>query len=535
LGVIDNPHGLEAGAAGALGPLPLLSAGECALLARHHAFGKRAEPAMWGKGHAVTDRLLFDVATSPPLLAPLRPLLGPDIILWGARFVRRKPGQAHAWHVDIEAAASGRRFASVWIGLRNTSRESGPAFIPGSHRFPRTVLELQEAEGVGRDDADDATVLAWARRFDPRAEIVQPEIADGEGLVFDGRLWHGTLNRRESGARLALLLQYAEADAPVFMPDPALAGFPQRLVAEPRPPVILVCGEGNGGGNRQVAPPPAGRRLPPLGTAVRPVALPLERDPQAGWRPTGLLRGPTPILPELGCHVSVLEPGAVPHAPHAHVEEEILLVLDGRAELLIGDGPDLAAAEGHPVGPGMFAYYPAYRHHTLRNTGSGPLTYLMFKWRGAPRPVEAPLALAIVDSADRPAKPEKERQTWLLLEGPTSFLAKLHVHLSDVVPGGGYEPHADPYDVAIVVLEGTIETVGRTVGPFGVVFTPQGAPHGLRNVGAGPARYLVFEFHGEAVPRPVRKAKPAKPPRVERRKSLFVRLRRRLVAALGGG
>lgn len=540
MGIVDGPHRSQTSPGaigdfsrhGFIGPLPLLTAGERALLLNHYAFAQPVEPDTWRKSRAVTERVLFDVASSPRIVSPLRPILGPDIILWGARFVRRRPGQVHAWHVDIESAAPGRRFASVWIGLKNTTRVSGPAFVPGSHRFPRTIMELQDANGHDGQHADDATVLAWAKGCDPEAEIVQPEITDGEGLIFDGRLWHGTLNRRATGARMALLLQYAEADAPVFMPDPAVVEWPLRLVAEPRPPVILVSGEGNRGGNRQVRPPPAAkRRLPPLGTEVQAVTLPLARDPELGWRPTGLFRGPTPILPELGCHVSVLEPGHVPHPPHAHIEEEILLVLDGAAELLIGDGPEIEAAVPHPVGPGMFAYYPAYRHHTLRNVGPGPLTYLMLKWRGAPRPVEAPLAVQLVDSALRPPKPAKARQTWLLLEGPTHFLGKLHVHFSDAAPGGGHAPHADPYDVAIVVLEGRIETEGRTVGPFGAIFYPAGSLHGLRNVGEGPARYLVVEFHGGPGV-PATRAKPAA--RVKKRKSLFVRLRRRLVAALGG-
>lgn len=522
-GVIADPARFAAD--GYLGPIPLLSGGECALLMHHLAFGRVAEPAVWTKGLAVVDRLLFDVATAPRLLALLEPLLGPDIILWGARFVRRRPGQAHAWHVDIESAAPGRRFASVWVGLRNTSRESGPAFIARSHRLAGPVPPPESPR--------DEEVLAWAREADPDAALLQPEIGDGEALIFDGRLWHGTLNRREAGVRTALLLQYASADTPVFMPDPASTEGAWRLVDSPRPPVILVRGEGNGGDNRQVRPPPASRKgLEPLTVAAVPFTLPLDRDPAKGWRPHPLFRGPTGILAELGCHVSVLEPGHMPHPPHAHLEEEILLVLDGRAELLIGDGPEVEAAQVHPVGPGVFAYYPAYRHHTLRNAGAGPLTYLMLKWRGAPAQVEAPMGMRIVDSADRPPKPAKERQTWLLLEGPTNLLGKLHVHFSEVVPGGGYEPHADPYDVAIIVLAGTIETVGRTVGPLGAVFYAAGERHGLRNTGLEAARYLVVEFHaeGRATRPPSRPKRGPKAARPRKRKSLFVRLRRRIVA-----
>jgi hypothetical protein len=84
----------------------------------------------------------------------------------------------------------------------------------------------------------------------------------------------------------------------------------------------------------------------------------------------------------------------------------------------------------------------------------------------------------------------------LLFEGPTHWLGKLHAHYSEVEPGGGYEAHRDPYDLAIVMLSGSVETLGTRVDPFGVVYCAANERHGLRGVGTDTARYLVFEFHG---------------------------------------
>ncbi|MEX1013808.1 MAG: hypothetical protein WDZ80_01445, partial [Candidatus Paceibacterota bacterium] len=83
-----------------------------------------------------------------------------------------------------------------------------------------------------------------------------------------------------------------------------------------------------------------------------------------------------------------------------------------------------------------------------------------------------------------------------LFEGPTKYLHKFRAHMSTLLPNGGYEPHSDPYDVALLVLSGTVETIGRSVGPNSVVFYAAGEPHGIRNVGEVNAAYLVFEFHG---------------------------------------
>jgi redox-sensitive bicupin YhaK (pirin superfamily) len=58
----------------------------------------------------------------------------------------------------------------------------------------------------------------------------------------------------------------------------------------------------------------------------------------------------------------------------------------------------------------------------------------------------------------------------------------------------------DAYDVAIIVLEGEVETLGQRVAPHGVIFYAAGEAHGLSNPGTTTARYLVFEFHGSRTP-----------------------------------
>jgi hypothetical protein len=65
-----------------------------------------------------------------------------------------------------------------------------------------------------------------------------------------------------------------------------------------------------------------------------------------------------------------------------------------------------------------------------------------------------------------------------------------------MLPGAGYEPHVDAYDVAIFVVSGKVETLGQVVEPNSVIFYSAGEPHGMKNVGQEPAKYLVFEMHG---------------------------------------
>lgn len=476
----------------------VLTPAQCALLEKHLTLGREIEPAGWWKGRAVTDRLLFDIASSEALLTLLAPLLGEDIVLYGASTVERAPAEQHAWHVDIESSAPGGRFATVWIGLRNTSPESGLKLIGGSHRYPQLLQEVQHAGAYRRGQADDDTVLGWARTFDAAAQIDVPAVSDGDAIAFAGRLWHGSLNRRDSGSRLALLLQYASADTPVFKPATDSLEWPLELDRQNRPPVVVVRGVGgpDGVGNRQVAPPPTSPpQAAPLATVIQAIASPLAEDPRTGWRQHPFFQGLTPVHDAMTCHASVLSPGQMPHPPHCHLEEELLIILSGRAELLLGDSSDTGQATAHPAGAGTFAYYPAYQHHTLRNAGDEPLTYLMLRWRGAPVAEAGALETTRVDLRDRHAPGDKAFRTDLLFEGPTHWLGKLHAHYSEVEPGGGYEAHRDPYDIALVLLSGAIETLGSRVQAPAVVYYAANELHGLRGAGTETARYLVFEFH----------------------------------------
>jgi quercetin dioxygenase-like cupin family protein len=228
-----------------------------------------------------------------------------------------------------------------------------------------------------------------------------------------------------------------------------------------------------------------GGRLPRLRSQVHALALPLPHDPATGWRPHHLFRGSARSARTLACHVSVLEPGHTPHPPHRHADEELLTVLDGEAELVLPDGT-------HRLERGALAYYPSGFAHTIRNVSDRPVTYLLLKWNALPLGPR-PLGHAIVPLTS-PATPDAIAMAHVL-EGPTRRLGALRIHTTALAPGAGYAPHADPYDVALLVLDGQVETLGRTLGPNAVVLYAAGEPHGMRNTGGEPARYLVVELH----------------------------------------
>ena len=232
----------------------LLSAAQRRAILSHD----RTHPAPetpWAKARAARDPFYAALGTGTRMLSLLRPLLGGDILLWGVDILRRAPGAVHPWHCDIESCAPGGGFVSVWIGLENTNRKSALNLVPGSHLYGATLQEQAFLQGVARGNATDADIRDWARGFDPGAEITVPAIGNGDALFFDGRLWHGSRNSRRFRGRSAILMQYARADRPVRMFDPARLEWPLRLREDVLPPVLLASGTAAEGLNRIVPAP----------------------------------------------------------------------------------------------------------------------------------------------------------------------------------------------------------------------------------------------------------------------------------------
>jgi len=235
---------------------------------------------------------------------------------------------------------------------------------------------------------------------------------------------------------------------------------------------------------------------PRLTNNVYPLKIPVGNGGPSGWRPYPLFRGSTRGIYDFSCHASVLNNGSCPHPPHTHDEEELLLLLSGEVDLILPRDPTGCERDIH-LEPGHFVYYPLGFPHTLRTTSSEPANYLMFKWTARPRESRSRLTFGEFNMVHPMDDAETGFRTRVVFEGPTSYLRKLHCHTSILTPGAAYEPHSDSYDVAIVVVEGEVETIGKRVDPYGVIFYAAGMPHGMRNPGDVTSRYVVFEFHNQ--------------------------------------
>ncbi len=86
-----------------------------------------------------------------------------------------------------------------------------------------------------------------------------------------------------------------------------------------------------------------------------------------GWqRP--VFDAPTVTCARLECHVTTLQPGAMPHRAHRHPEEEVIFVRDGALEVTI-DG------QSQHAGPGSVVFFGSNDEHAMKNIGPTAATY----------------------------------------------------------------------------------------------------------------------------------------------------------------
>jgi mannose-6-phosphate isomerase-like protein (cupin superfamily) len=86
--------------------------------------------------------------------------------------------------------------------------------------------------------------------------------------------------------------------------------------------------------------------------------------------------GDTPASTNFVTGRYVIEPGKTPHAPHTHVEEEVMIVESGKGEIFC-DGKTTK------VGPGSAMYTAPHAPHGILNTGETPLVFYYVKWAPA--------------------------------------------------------------------------------------------------------------------------------------------------------
>ncbi len=117
-----------------------------------------------------------------------------------------------------------------------------------------------------------------------------------------------------------------------------------------------------------------GKRVP--NTLVNSADVKME---PANWegKPTGkagvILNGETAGTRSMQVGRFLLDPGAEPHPPHRHPDEEIMIVAHGTGQILC-DG------KSYDVRPGAVMYADPNVEHGIKNTGTRPIEFYWIKY-----------------------------------------------------------------------------------------------------------------------------------------------------------
>jgi quercetin dioxygenase-like cupin family protein len=99
-------------------------------------------------------------------------------------------------------------------------------------------------------------------------------------------------------------------------------------------------------------------------------SLPVKRNAKTGNLSRQVFTGETHEGTPIDLHITTLQPGQMPHPPHRHVHEELMLIQKGTLEFTI-------SGQSTKVGPGSVVFVHSGDLHGLKNVGTEPAQYFV--------------------------------------------------------------------------------------------------------------------------------------------------------------
>jgi|SRR5579875_605377 len=99
-------------------------------------------------------------------------------------------------------------------------------------------------------------------------------------------------------------------------------------------------------------------------------ALPVKANPANHMEVRDVFKGRTQTGCPLALHISTLPPGQMPHPPHHHLHEEMMLIMQGHLQFTI-------AGQTSTVGSGSVVYINSNEEHGMKNIGEVPAQYFV--------------------------------------------------------------------------------------------------------------------------------------------------------------
>jgi ectoine hydroxylase-related dioxygenase (phytanoyl-CoA dioxygenase family) len=152
--------------------------------------------------HAQED-LLREVVTDDRVLAPVKALLGEDLLLRNCDVFIKNPGSVRAidWHTDTgHIGRSTNGMLTLWLALTPATAENGAMqFVSGSHIYPEAPPP--------RDNQHLCLTEEEAARIDA-SRVATNTLAPGEASLHHFGLVHRSQANRSAARRVALVMRF---------------------------------------------------------------------------------------------------------------------------------------------------------------------------------------------------------------------------------------------------------------------------------------------------------------------------------------
>ena len=170
---------------------------------------------------------MWELVHDERIVAPVRQLLGDDLLLWGQSLIVKEPGDERFYSYHQDATYWGLEpydVVTAWIALSDASLIAGPMrFVPGSHR---EILEHHNTYGERNMLSRGQTIEGVSD-----ADTVPAPLQLGEMSLHHVALIHGSGPNRGADRRMGLVLRYTAAHVrPVRGHDSAvlISGEPEH-------------------------------------------------------------------------------------------------------------------------------------------------------------------------------------------------------------------------------------------------------------------------------------------------------------------
>lgn len=228
----------------------------------------------------------------------------------------------------------------------------------------------------------------------------------------------------------------------------------------------------------------------------------MEENPKTGWHRQIFFFGPTSFLDELCIHAGVLSSHVAPHPPHCHEHEEVHISLSETLEFIVCEtGSKIENIK--PIDNGSVFFTDSNIPHSFRNTASRPAAYLHFRWKN-----ESKISRAGKELLQFYYSPLGQNKTCgqsvyngikidEIYTGPSLYLSSLRAIFMRLQAGDVIPLHRHPHEVIFVLVNGSVEILGRRLDAPGFAFMGTQVPHHIINRGRDSANLYAFELHQE--------------------------------------